>query len=647
MERFSLDISDVQVDETCSGDFLKLKLYAISDGVNNNNSEFTLESFDEGIKTIPNKPILAYYNSDLKDVEEHNSNLNIDEYGEIYEDYQYSYGERPVGLTPESSNIYIEFKDGRNWIVIENALIWTVYNHQLANLLKEQKSKKVSVEVEVLEKETVDGIDKYTKWNWCGITILGKFPDGSAVHEGIEGAHLELVEFSKSDKFKTFKEKFASVYNESVNKRDILLTYGLKGKADMSMTVTELNDAIYAVIHNYTYMEGEYQYYKYWIRDIILDDNVVILTDEESGKLVAIPYSLENSSVSLKMDELKDASMKYVYSFNSDKKEVFLSKKEWGTGSVITVDKETVSKTSWGEVNKTELRNKVLKAKNYKSLVKSVYLLVEDGWEDAPASHLKYPVMQIKGSKAVYNAGGLLSAQQYGEKYDKSVARKAKRIRSKLGLTDKERSEKMTKFIEFARDNGYIYIGTMNNKLMFIKEDEKCEDKACESVEVYEMDCDKAKCADVETESEFVWDTMSTRDVKLSEDDDKDDKDDDEDDKEKESLKKELEDCKAALAKCEDELKTIRMEQMKTETEAVLEAESDKIDKESCDELRKMRDEGKFATVEDFTKELAYRKYVKESKEKKDIKKNYATFSVHNPMGSDNNDSKSIFDKLK
>lgn len=647
MERFSLDISDVQVDETCSGDFLKLKLYAISDGVNNNNSEFTLESFDEGIKTIPNKPILAYYNSDLKDVEEHNSNLNIDEYGEIYEDYQYSYGERPVGLTPESSNIYIEFRDGRNWIVIENALIWTVYNHQLANLLKEQKSKKVSVEVEVLEKETVDGIDRYTKWNWCGITILGKLPDGSVVHEGIEGAHLELVEFSHSDKFKTFKEKFASLYNESVNKRDILLTYGLKEKANMAITVTELNDAIYAVIHNYTYMEGEYQYYKYWIRDIILDDNVVILTDEESGKLVAIPYSLENSSVSLKMDELKDASMKYVYSFNSDKKEVFLSKKEWGTGSVITVDKETVSKTSWGEVNKTELRNKVLKAKNYKSLVKSVYLLVEDGWEDAPASHLKYPVMQIKGSKAVYNAGGLLSAQQYGEKYDKSVARKAKRIRSKLGLTDKERSEKMTKFIEFARDNGYIYIGTMNNKLMFIKEDEKCEDKACESVEVYEMDCDKAKCADVETESEFVWDTMSTRDVKLSEDDDKDDKDDDEDDKEKESLKKELEDCKAALAKCEDELKTIRMEQMKTETEAVLEAESDKIDKESCDELRKMRDEGKFATVEDFTKELAYRKYVKESKEKKDIKKNYATFSVHNPMGSDNNDSKSIFDKLK
>ena len=57
---FSIDIDKISVEEENDGDFLRLKLYAISDKPNRNGSEFVRESFESGISTIYNKPILAY-----------------------------------------------------------------------------------------------------------------------------------------------------------------------------------------------------------------------------------------------------------------------------------------------------------------------------------------------------------------------------------------------------------------------------------------------------------------------------------------------------------------------------------------------------------------------------------------------------------
>lgn len=634
MKTFSLEVSNYEVSEVNNGDFLVLKLYAISNGVNRNGSEFMLESFKDGIKTIPNKPVLAYYNKNLNDVEEHNSKLNMDEFGDIFEDYQYETAEKPVGVTPESSIIHIEEIDGKSWIVIENALIWTTYNKQLVQLLKTQKTKKVSVEVEVLESVVVDDVERFYAWNWCGITILGKYPDGEIVEEGIEGAHLELVEFSKSDKFKRFSTKFNEKYNKMNNKNDILFTYGLKEKKNMAMTVNNLHDLVYAVIHNYYYTDGDRQYYKYWIQDIIIDDNILILSDEETGKMVAVPYVINGDDVEVKMDEMKDASMKYVYSFDGKKHEVFLAKKEWGTGEAISIDKskESVSNTSWGSVNKTELRNKVLKAKNYKSLVKSVYLLAEDGWEDSPASHLKYPVMEIKGEKAVYNSGGLLSAQQYGEKNDKSVARKAKRLREKLGLAEKEKSEKMNKFIEFAKDEGYSYIGTFQDKLYFAKEEDSEIDK--ESFSLFSVE--KSKCDNFNEDTFKAEDYWVSNPVKLFEDEDDDDNDDnndEDDDKEKEALQKENESLKKELEACKGELETIRMNDMEKEAEAVMADEND-LDEKEKESLKEDMANGKFSCIEEFVREVAYRKYTKASEAKKANREKSATFGIHKNEGS-------------
>ena len=94
-----------------------------------------------------------------------------------------------------------------------------------------------------------------------------------------------------------------------------------------------------------------------------------------------------------------------------------------------------------GDWNGDKAKNDLLKEKNFKTLAKSVCLFLEDGWEEKKKGALKYPVMNLKDGKWVYNAEGLSSARAYGEQYDPSVADKAISIQKRLGLYNKEDKE--------------------------------------------------------------------------------------------------------------------------------------------------------------------------------------------------------------
>ena len=110
------------------------------------------------------------------------------------------------------------------------------------------------------------------------------------------------------------------------------------------------------------------------------------------------------------------------------------------TSHPIDKSKESVDMGSW---NGDKAKDDLLKEKNFKTLAKSVCLLLEDGWEDKEKGALKYPVMNLKNGKWVYNAQGLSSARAYGEQHDPSVADKAISIQKKLGLyKDNDNSDK-------------------------------------------------------------------------------------------------------------------------------------------------------------------------------------------------------------
>lgn len=121
----------------------------------------------------------------------------------------------------------------------------------------------------------------------------------------------------------------------------------------------------------------------------------------------------------------------------------------------IDKSKEAMSDKAWGEVDKASMRDKIMEAGNKATLVKAVYMLVEDGWEEAPSEHLKYPVMELKGDTFVYNRDGLASALGYAKKENEtSVVNKIEKIYKKLDLDDNEggKEEKMAE-IEFSAVN--------------------------------------------------------------------------------------------------------------------------------------------------------------------------------------------------
>ena len=141
-------------------------------------------------------------------------------------------------------------------------------------------------------------------------------------------------------------------------------------------------------------------------------------------------------------------------------------RKQYMEGKTYKVDKskESMSTKPWGEVDKTELRNKIMEANNKSSLVKDCYMLVEDGWEDAPSEHLKYPVMCFEGDTLVYNRYGLSSALAYAKQENEtSVINKVEAIYKKLDIDDDSERKEDKEMAEI--DFSAVNIGDLWGKL--------------------------------------------------------------------------------------------------------------------------------------------------------------------------------------
>ena len=106
----------------------------------------------------------------------------------------------------------------------------------------------------------------------------------------------------------------------------------------------------------------------------------------------------------------------------------------------VNKSKEAMSDTSWSEVDKTELRKRVVEASNFKEIADDVFLDLREGWEEGEVTKLKYPVMEIKGDELVYNRGALGSAKAYAEKNgEEEVLKKLKAIYEHLDLDFEEK----------------------------------------------------------------------------------------------------------------------------------------------------------------------------------------------------------------
>lgn len=216
------------------------------------------------------------------------------------------------------------------------------------------------------------------------------------------------------------------------------------------------------------------------LRNSSVEMTVTTDKDEDEGKVVsldifgltvlgkAINGSCPDADIKMVRFSTEDAdayfaksdSLSNLKQFVEERKQSMAEKKTYK----IDKSKEAMSTADWGDYDKASMRDKVMDAKNRDTLVKSVYLLVEDGWKDAPSEHLKYPVMMLDGDTFIYNRNALSVALAYAKQNDETeVVNKIEAIYKKLDLDDdSERKEdkKMTE-IEFSA----VDIGDMWGRL--------------------------------------------------------------------------------------------------------------------------------------------------------------------------------------
>lgn len=200
------------------------------------------------------------------------------------------------------------------------------------------------------------------------------------------------------------------------------------------------------------------------INDNVLSFNIVGVTT--LGKNVA-PSCPESDVTMIRFSqEDADAYFNKMNEHNLTPLKKFAKERIESMAKTYKIDKskEAMSDKAWGEVDKTTMRDKIMEADNKATLVKAVYMLVENGWEEAPSEHLKYPVMELKGDTFVYNRDGLASALGYAKKENETtVVNKIEKIYKKLDLDDNDggKEEKMAE-IEFSAVNigdlwGHVY----------------------------------------------------------------------------------------------------------------------------------------------------------------------------------------------
>ena len=208
------------------------------------------------------------------------------------------------------------------------------------------------------------------------------------------------------------------------------------------------------------------------LRNSSVEMTVTTDKDEDEGKVVALDIfgltvlgkaingSCPDADIKMVRFSVEDAdayfaksdSLSNLKQFVEERKQLMAEKKTYK----IDKSKEAMSTADWGDYDKATMRDKIMEAKNRDTLVKSVYLLVEDGWKDAPSEHLKYPIMMLDGDKFIYNRNALSSALAYAKQNDETeVVNKIKAIYKKLDLDDdsERKEDKKMAEIEFSAVN--------------------------------------------------------------------------------------------------------------------------------------------------------------------------------------------------
>lgn len=180
-------------------------------GVNRNHSNIDKEVMEECMSSIYNRPIMGFIHqlSDgTYDFAGHEMFLN--------DDNEIEYEEISVGTIPESCNPQLIYDEEKKKTYLEvDGYIYEDYT-RAADILKEKKESKVSVELALLDFSfnAKDKVLDINKFYFSGVTILGKSRyNEEPIEEGMLGSNIKLKDFSSKN-----NSLFSSISDEENNK---------------------------------------------------------------------------------------------------------------------------------------------------------------------------------------------------------------------------------------------------------------------------------------------------------------------------------------------------------------------------------------------------------------------------------------------
>lgn len=461
------------------------------DDCNRNMCNISHEANLKSLDSIYNTTISCRYNSVCKDL--------VTDVVEHYSDAKERFETRIIGHFPPDARIsFVKRENGKTYLNVEGI----IHKNLVPEFMKILKNSDGDLKVSTVLKcsghqDDETGIFYIEQWTLQTTTVLS-----DKIREGIEGSHLEIAEEPDETQIKNANEVYMQ-FAYKKNPQDIFEEIKNKQKKEtttVNLGVRELEARLWECLKKYEYSDGGWRGKRYWIHNILTDSKEVVVFDNQTDELYKIPYKVDkNGDVTVKEEDRKKVVE------DKDYREVAntwtFAKEEYGTGDAIEVDKskEAMSEKDWGKVNKTALRNKVLDAKNYKELVHDVYLVVEEGWEDAPSEKLKYPVMEIVGGKAVYNRYGLASALGYAKANgEEEVVKKVEKLYEDLEIEDGE-SKKEENTEEKNVENSEVIIEPVDEEAMKKEWEEKylAVQNECDTLK---NECDgwKNKCEEIE-----------------------------------------------------------------------------------------------------------------------------------------------------
>lgn len=500
-KKLTFSVENIELlEESNNSQFATLKIDAFATGENAHDLYVSEDALRNAAKTILEKPIVWKYSPISDDAMSHEKE------------------ECAVGFIPKDTAIdFRTLDDGRIMMSIVGKL-WTRYSGKLMEIFQRDKSKSVSVEIEVLEenKKSLYGISEIVAFCFRCITILGQM-----VRPAIPGAKADLVAFAIQEE-QEYQEAYSREFSNKYADVDFTIPKKVKSNAQKSLNEykekgVNANSAHLAMARFLTKNEKATpekikSMSQFFNRKVNYDDitmgfygakagnewskDIMSKIDEIDNKqlsyfaednVITFPYSkIEDApenmkkldGVSLTLDQINQIAKvadkigvskekngyaiaksqfkkshkiedgRWVKMSDEEGEIEEFSKEDWGKGKSLSINKskDKVSETSWGDINKSELKNKILDAGNYKSLVKSAYLLVEEGWQDHPSESLKYPVMQIVDGTLVYNKHALSVALGRAKgQNEAAVVSKVESIMNKLELNSKKKEDNSVK----------------------------------------------------------------------------------------------------------------------------------------------------------------------------------------------------------